>query len=49
MNTSTTQLVHALLFTSGETWRFSELAETLKISNRIGLAWKSVRIRTSRP
>lgn len=32
MNTSYTQLIHALLFTSGETWRFSELAETLKIS-----------------
>lgn len=27
-----TQLIHALLFTSGETWRFSELAETLQLS-----------------
>jgi segregation and condensation protein B len=30
MNTHT-QLIHALLFTSGETWRFSELAETLQL------------------
>ena len=29
---SNTQLIHALLFTSGETWRFSELAETLQLS-----------------
>ena len=32
MNQSHSQLIHALLFTSGETWRFSELAESLKIS-----------------
>ncbi len=32
MKPSHSQLIHALLFTSGETWRFSELAETLKIS-----------------
>jgi segregation and condensation protein B len=27
-----TQLVHALLFTSGDTWNFSEFAETLQLS-----------------
>lgn len=32
MNHSHAQLIHALLFTSGETWKFSELADALKIS-----------------
>lgn len=31
MKHSHSQLIHALLFTSGETWRFSELAETLQL------------------
>lgn len=31
MNPTPTQLIQALLFTSGETWRFSELTETLKL------------------